>query len=87
MITHPGSRAQEPTPAELIRIAPGAWCVCDPELPEDDARRVIAYLERIDGQIDVLWVRDRRPEARYDTLGEAFEAISTVLRPLGCEAS
>ena len=47
-----------PGPApELVWVGHGAWIARDPELPDNDARRVIAYIEHRDHRFDVVWLR------------------------------
>ncbi|QEV99601.1 hypothetical protein F6J84_05455 [Microbacterium caowuchunii] len=72
------SRAAEQH-TQLIGVGPGAWCVCDASVPENDARRLIAYLERVDGHVEVVWVHERRPPARFESLTFAFDAVRDVL--------
>jgi hypothetical protein len=67
---------------QLISIGPGAWCACDATVPENDARRVIAYLERVDRHVEVVWVRERLPPARFESLAVAVDAVRDVLAGL-----
>jgi hypothetical protein len=67
---------------ELVWLGQGAWVACDPSLPEDDGRRVIAYLECKDGLVYVLWVRDRGAVIEFTSLREALEAVRrSTLQP------
>jgi hypothetical protein len=63
---------------ELIWMGSGGWVAYDTSLPENDARRVLAYLECKDHHVDVTWVREPRTEERFDTLREALEAVRGV---------
>ena len=67
---------------ELAWVGRGAWVACDPALPPDDARRVIAYLECKNQHVSVLWVRDRHDECSFDTLREALDAVSAAPAPV-----
>jgi len=62
---------------ELLWLGQGAWVACDPSLPEDDGRRVIAYLECKDHIVYVLWVRDPRGVVEFPTLRDALNAVES----------
>lgn len=64
-----------PSP-ELIPVGDGAWVARDPGVPDNDARRVVAYLERKNGRVHVLWVRDRRDASSHATLGAALREVA-----------
>ena len=74
---HPG--APEPTP-ELVWVGDGAWVAHDPELPDNDARRVIAYIEHRNHRVDVVWVRERREMCSFETLRDALREVAAVGR-------
>lgn len=61
--------------AELIWMGSGGWVAYDTSLPENDPRRVLAYLECKHNHVDVTWVRESRTDERFDTLREALEAV------------
>ena len=63
---------------ELIWVA-GSWVACDPTLPSDDPRRVLAYLECRDARVYLLWVRDRTGTVTFGSLREAVDAIGGLL--------
>ena len=63
---------------ELVWVGHGAWVARDPELPDHDPRRVIAYLEHRNHRVDVVWVRERRNPCSFETLREALAAVAAV---------
>lgn len=70
---HPGDEVRTP---ELVWVGHGAWVARDPELSDNDARRVIAYIEHRDHRVDVVWVRGRRPVSCFDTLRDAMHEVA-----------
>lgn len=69
------AEAQPRTP-ELVWVGHGAWVARDPELPDTDARRVIAYIEHRDHRVEVVWVRERREVSRFETLRDALNEVA-----------
>lgn len=69
----PGAEARNP---ELVWVGHGAWVARDPDLSDDDARRVIAYIEHRDHRVDVVWVRERRDVSRFETLRDALDEVA-----------
>lgn len=67
-----------PTVAELIWVGNGGWVACDRGVPDEDPRRVIAFVEHRDHHVDVLWVRERREAGCYETLREALQEITAA---------
>jgi hypothetical protein len=65
--------------AELLWVGQGAWCACDSDVSPDDPQRVIAFVECRNKHVDVVWVRDRRPPDRFETLREAVRAIDNAV--------
>lgn len=63
---------------ELIWLGSGGWVASDTSLPENDPRRVVAYLQCRDQHVDVTWVRGNRGDERFDSLREALEAVRSV---------
>lgn len=66
---------EPPKPAsvwEVIPIARTAWRICDSALTENDAARLVAYVDRNEtGTYDVLWLRSPCPtRSRYRSLNE-----------------
>lgn len=66
---------------ELTWVGDGGWVACDPTLPTNDPKRVIAYLECKDHTVFVLWIRERADAACYDTLRDALRAITASASP------
>ncbi|WP_460802601.1 hypothetical protein [Microbacterium sp. GXF6406] len=86
---------EPPKPAsiwEVIPIGRAAWRVCDGNLTESDASRLIAYVDKNEtGTLDVLWLRSPCPtRSRYRSMPEliadldravAEHIISRAMRP------
>jgi hypothetical protein len=72
---------------ELIFVGEGGWRVCDATLPEDDARRVVAFFEKADRHIEVLWIWECHAPRRFDTLNDALDAASAVIEHQGADRS
>ena len=72
-------KANPPTRAELRWVGSGAWCAYDRSLDKNDARRVIAFLECKNDHVDVVWVRERRPPERFDSLRSALVAVELAM--------
>jgi hypothetical protein len=71
---------------ELTFVGEGGWRVCDAAMPQDDARRVVAFFEEVDRHVEALWIRARHAPRRFDTLAEAVDAAVEVIAredPLG----
>jgi hypothetical protein len=64
---------------ELTFVGDAGWRVCDGSLPEDDGRRVVAFVERVDGHVEVLWIRQCHAPRRFDTLADALAAADAVI--------
>jgi len=65
---------------ELTPISLTNWRVCDDRFDAADVRRVVGYLQGMDGEFEMLWMRPR-PGAvyRYRTMEAAVAAIATRL--------
>ena len=72
---------------ELTFVGEGGWRVCDATMPEDDARRVVAFFERVDRHIEVLWIWECQAPRRFDTLNDALDAADTVIEREGADRS
>lgn len=79
MITADTRVADDAAPA-LIWVGESGWVACDTAVPENDPRRVIAYLECKNRRVEVLWVRDRHGVSGYETLAEAMHAVAETAR-------
>jgi len=63
---------------DLLWVGEDGWCVCDAARSDDDPRRVIAFAQCHDGGVEVTWVRERKPLARFDTLCAALLSIEAA---------
>lgn len=75
---HTQERVPTSVDAELIWMGSAAWVAYDTSLPENDPRRVLAYLECREQRVDVTWVREQRRDERFDSLREALAAVRGV---------
>ena len=65
---------------ELTPLSANAWRVCDDRFEAGDIRRIVGYLQEMDGEFEMLWMRPH-PGAVYShpTIEAAVEAISVRL--------
>lgn len=63
---------------ELISVGDGAWVARDPTAADNDARRVIAYIEHKDHRAYVLWARERQDVCCYETLRDALLDVAAA---------
>ena len=75
-----GAGARPHTP-QLIWIGDGGWIAYDPEVPENDPRRILAYVECKDHRVYVLWVRGRSDLSVYPGIREALSDIADTAIP------
>jgi hypothetical protein len=64
---------------ELTFVGEAGWRVCDASVPEDDARRLVAFFEKVDRHIEVIWFRECHASRRFDTLNDALDAADAVI--------
>jgi hypothetical protein len=64
---------------ELFPLSDHAWRLCDRTVPHDDAASVIAYLERTEQGIEVVWLRPGAEGDRFEALKDAIAAARLVL--------
>jgi hypothetical protein len=64
---------------ELQSVGVGAWVASDPAAGANDPHRVIAYLERKDSRVYVLWVSGATGVCEFGSLREALSAVSERL--------
>lgn len=65
---------------ETIALTETSWRVCDAGLPDDDATRLIAYVEQNDAGFEVLWMWPSPGSCTtYPTLDDAFDAVTVRL--------
>lgn len=66
---------------ETIALTETSWRVCDADLPDDDATRLIAYVEENGLGVEILWMWPFPGSCTtFPTLDEAFEAVTERLR-------
>lgn len=63
---------------ELSWVGDGGWVACDPQLPANDAHRIIAYVECKDHQVYVLWMHRLGEVSCFETLRDAVQAIGAA---------
>jgi hypothetical protein len=70
---------------ELVAVDDSAWRISDARLPENDARRVLAYLERTGRRYEVVWLRFHPGRSKqYIGVAAALAAVSERMnRQLG----
>jgi hypothetical protein len=65
---------------EIVALAKDAWRVCDDRLPENDASRLIGYVEEGDGFYELMWIRSVPGSCdRFTSLSAALDAVSLEL--------
>lgn len=65
---------------ELTPIAANAWRVCDDRFDEGDRRRILGYLQNVDDEYEMLWMRPRPGVMyRYPTMEAAVGAVAKRL--------
>ena len=65
---------------ELTPLSETTWRVCDERFDAGDRRRVVGYLQDLDGEFEMLWMRPH-PGAvyRHPTMESAVAAITLRL--------
>jgi hypothetical protein len=64
---------------ELIAMSADAWRLCDGRVPRDDAASVIAYVERADSGVDVVWLQGRHGQAHFSCIQDVLSAARILL--------
>jgi hypothetical protein len=65
---------------ELTAVGAAAWRVSDARIPEDDALRVVAFVDCAGGDAEVVWLRGSLSEPRrFSDLERALDAIADVV--------
>ena len=65
---------------ELNPLSPKTWRVCDDRFEAGEFRRIVGYLQDVDGEYEMLWMRPHPGVVyRYPTMEEALDAISVRL--------
>jgi hypothetical protein len=70
----------------LVPVASGAWRLCDGDAAADDPSGIVAYLERDETGIDVVWLQGAAGHEHYasieDVLAAARRVTNGALSPL-----
>ena len=61
---------------ELTWVGSGRWHACDTAMTGGDPRRVVALLTCSHQHVEVCWMLRPRAPQTFDTLREAFQAVS-----------
>jgi hypothetical protein len=76
MMTHTTRGHRALSPLETIALTETSWRVCDGTLPEDDAVRLLAYVEQTPTGVEVLWMLPSAGETQmFPTLDDALDAV------------
>ncbi|WP_166409012.1 hypothetical protein [Labedella phragmitis] len=66
---------------ETIALTETSWRVCDGTLPDDDATRLLAFVEQNDVGFEVLWMWPFPGSCEtFAALDEAFDAVAERLQ-------
>jgi hypothetical protein len=61
---------------ETIALTDSSWRVCDASLPDDDGRRLLAYVEQVGDSVETLWMWPNAGECTtFDSLDDALTAV------------
>ena len=65
---------------ELTPLSDTTWRVCDDRFETGDRRRIVGYLQDLDGEYEMLWMRPHPGVVnRHPTMESAVAAISVRL--------
>jgi hypothetical protein len=65
---------------ELTPLSDTTWRVCDDRFDSGDRRRIVGYLQDLDGEYEMLWMRPHPGVVyRYPTMESAVAAIGVRL--------
>jgi hypothetical protein len=65
---------------ELTPLSHTTWRVCDDRFEAGEIRRIVGYLQDLDGEFEMLWMRPHPGVVyRYPTMETALDAISVRL--------
>lgn len=68
---------------DFVALSDTTWRVCDCSCAEDDTRRILGYLQFVDREYEMLWMRPRPGVSRrYPSLEAAIDAIAKRVRTL-----
>lgn len=82
MSTHATGRA--PTDrVDLVPLSDTTWRVCDCDCEDGDTRKILGYLQLVDGEFEMMWMRPRPGVSqRYPSMETATDAIRRRLQTL-----
>ncbi|MET4781563.1 hypothetical protein [Glaciihabitans sp. UYNi722] len=73
------TRTRQPADAiEIVALSNGEWRVCDSRLPNDDARRVLGFIESKNGAYEVFQLGRAFEWFVFDSLAEATAHFTGV---------
>ncbi|MDQ0576218.1 hypothetical protein [Agromyces albus] len=62
---------------ELTPLSATVWRVCDDRCDDGDTRKLIGYLQLIDDEVEMMWMRPRPGVCyRYRSIEEAVRAVA-----------
>ncbi|WP_173924516.1 hypothetical protein [Agromyces sp. Marseille-P2726] len=68
---------------ELVRLSETIWRVCDCRCEDGDTRKILGYLQQLNGGYEMLWMRPRAGVSQqYSTFAAATEGINRRLLTL-----
>ena len=68
---------------DLVPLSDTTWRVCDCNCEDGDTRKILGYLQLVDGEFEMMWMRPRPGVSRrYPSLDLATEAITARVRTL-----
>ncbi len=79
-----GSTTEQTTPSiDLVPLSETTWRVCDGNCEDGDTRKILGYLQSVDGEFEMMWMRPRPGVSRrYPSIDLATEAIAARARTL-----
>lgn len=70
---------------EVVALSPRGWRVCDGRIHAKDATRLLGYVEEIEDEFEVLWMKHPGRSNRFRSLAGALAALThdeAVERPM-----
>ncbi|GAA3216052.1 hypothetical protein GCM10017690_31690 [Microbacterium terregens] len=67
---------------ELTRVDDDCWRLCDGALPQSDPSRIIAFAEKKNGHVTLLWLRQRSGQQDFATFEQALRATEATVYEL-----
>lgn len=63
-----------PSHLEVVALSGREWRVCDGRIHPSDASRLLAFIENVGGEFEVLWMSAPSRPARFPSLASALDA-------------